>query len=292
MRITEGMNYQSLLQDIARAQERVQKAQNEVSSGKKVSSPSDDPTAATDIIRLNSEKSEADQYSRNLTFAKSKLQITDNALDSVEQMVERARTLGQLSFGNPTAATAYVAEGSGLRDQILSVANTTHAGRFIFGGSVTTTLPYLKNADSSVTYQGNSEAMPLQVTRNSTLQTQVAGSEVFSGSVNIFTVMSNLAAAMQSSDKAGIDAQVKNLEQFSNVVSVARSKIGGYLNLATNVESELSSGKLARESQLSKEQAADLAKSISELTMSQQGLQAALAVGARISQLTILDYLR
>jgi flagellar hook-associated protein 3 FlgL len=286
------MNYQNLLQDIARAQERVQKAQNEVSSGKKVSSPSDDPTAATDIIRLNSEKSEADQYSRNLTFAKSKLQITDNALDSVEQMVERARTLGQLSFGNPTAATAYVAEVSGLRDQIISVANTTHAGRFIFGGSVTTTLPYLKNADSSVTYQGNSEAMPLQVTRNSTLQTQVAGSEVFSGSVNIFTVMSNLVAAMQSSDKAGIDAQVKNLEQFSNVVSVARSKTGSYLNLATNVESELSSAKLARESQLSKEQAADLAKSISELTMSQQGLQATLAVGARISQLTILDYLR
>src|SRR3982751_476402 len=126
MRITEGMNYQTLLHDIARAQERVQTAQNQVSSGKKVTAPSDNPTAAADIVRLTSEKSETEQYSRNLTFAQSKLQVTDGIIDGVEKMIERARTLGQLSFSNPTAASAYVAEVSGLRDQIISAANTTH----------------------------------------------------------------------------------------------------------------------------------------------------------------------
>ena len=292
MRITEGMNYQSLLLDIARAQERMQKAQNEVSSGKKVNAPSDNPAAAADIIRLTSEKSEAEQYSRNLTFAQSRLQVTDDVLDSVEKMVERARTLGQLSFGNPAVASSYVAELSGLRDQIISAANTTHAGRFIFSGSATATAPYLKNPDSSVTYLGNGEQMSLQVTRSAALQTQLAGSEVFSGTLNVFTVMADLAKAMQAGDKAGIDAKVKNLEQFSTQVSVARSKAGSYLNLATNVASQLSSAKLARETELTHEQAADLATAISELTLSQQGLQATLAVGARISQLNILDYLK
>ena len=83
MRVTEGMSYQNLLREITLAQERVQTAQSEVSSGKKVTTPSDNPVAAYDIVRLNSEKSETEQYSRNLVYARSKLQIADTALDSV-----------------------------------------------------------------------------------------------------------------------------------------------------------------------------------------------------------------
>jgi flagellar hook-associated protein 3 FlgL len=293
MRVTEGMSYQSLLRELSLGQERMQNAQNEVSSGKKVSTPSDDPIAASDIVRLNSESAEAGQYSKNLTFAKAKLQIADTALDGVEQMVERARTLGQLSLNNTTASSSYIAELNGLRDQIISTANTTHAGRFIFGGSVTTTNPYVKDATTGVvTYNGNAGDMPLQVSRNTTLQTQVSGSEIFSGSVDIFSVMSDLATAMQAGDQSAIDAQVKKLEQFSDQVSVARSKIGGYVNTATNVESELSSDGLVRKNELMQAQDADLAQAITELTMSQQQLQATMAVGARISQLTILDYLK
>ena len=292
MRVTEGMSYQTLLRDLAFGQDRLQNAQNEVSTGKKVTTPSDNPIAASDIVRLNTEGNEADQFSKNLNFAKAKLQIADTALDSVEQMVERARTLGQLSLGEGNPASAYVSELNGLRDQIISAADTTHAGRYIFGGSTTTTQPYVKNPDTSVTYQGNDQDMPLQVSRNSTLQTQVPGSEIFSGSVDIFTTMSDLATAVQAGDKAAIDAQVKKLEQFSDVISEARSKVGGYLNTATNVESELSSTGLTRKSELSNVQDADLAKAITELTMSQQQLQATMAVGARLSQLTILDYLK
>src|SRR3989442_15493920 len=112
MRVTEGMSYQNLLRELAFGQERMQNAQNEVSSGKKVTSPSDNPIAASDIVRLNTDGNEADQYSKNLTYAKAKLQIADTALDSVQQMVERARTLGQLSFG-ATSASAYVTELNG-----------------------------------------------------------------------------------------------------------------------------------------------------------------------------------
>jgi flagellar hook-associated protein 3 FlgL len=292
MRVTDGMRYDSLLLDMSRAQDRVLKAQQQVSSGKKVSSPSDNPAAATDILRLNSENTEGDQYARNLGFAQSKLQVTDGALDNIEQMVERARTLGQLSFGNTGDSSGYVAELNGLRDQLISSANTTYASRFIFGGSMTTSAPFTKNPDSTVTANGNSQDMPLQVSRSLTLQTQVSGVDLFAGSVNVFDVMSNLTAAVQAGDKPGIDAQVKKLEQFSDVVSTARTKVGSYLNLATTANDGLTSSKLSRQTQLSQEEAADLAASISELSMSENGLQATFAVGARISQLSILDYLK
>jgi flagellar hook-associated protein 3 FlgL len=292
MRITEGMRYQNLLQDIARGQERILKAQQQVSSGKKISIPSDDPTATADILRLHGEQNEGSQYQRNLTFAKSKLQVADATLDNIQQIVERARSLGQLSFGNPDLATGYVAEINSLRDQLISDANTAHAGRYIFGGSVTTSQPYVKNPDSSVTYNGNSDEMPLQINRSTAVQTQIPGSELFSGPVDIFQAMSDLATAMQSGDKDGIDAQLKNLTAFSDTAGAVQTKVGGYLNLATDVENSLSSAGLARNTELSKEEAADLATAISEFTMSQNGLQATLAIGARMSQLTILDYLK
>lgn len=292
MRVTNSAGYQNLLRDLARVQERLQKAQNQVSSGKKVTTLSDDPLAATDIIRLTGEKSEAEQYERNLQFGRSKLELADSVLDNVEHMVERLRTLGQLSFSSTSAGSSYATEASGLRDQIIAAANTAHAGRFVFGGNATTRTPYVKAADSTVTYQGNSADMPLQVSRISTLQTQIPGSQIFSGSVDVFATISNLVTAMQTGNKSGIDAELQKLGQFSDVVSTARSKIGGYINLATNIESELTSARLIREKNLSAEQAADLAQAISELQMSQNSLQATMAVGARISQLSLLDFLK
>src|SRR3989337_163662 len=138
MRVTEGVGYQNLLRDLARIEERMQTAQTQGSTGKKISNPSENPSIAVDIIRLNGEKIEFEQYARSLAFAKSKLEVADAVLDNVQKMVERVRTLGQLSFGDPASAAAYITEVSGLRDQIIAAANTTHGGRSLFGGSVTT----------------------------------------------------------------------------------------------------------------------------------------------------------
>jgi flagellar hook-associated protein 3 FlgL len=291
MRVTQSMGYSKLLRDIGRLQERMHTAQEQISSGKKFSSPSDNPSVASDILRLGGEKMENEQYARNMVFAKSKLEVADGVLDGVEKMVERALTLGQLSLGNATSAAAYMTEVSGLRDQIIGAANTVHAGRFLFAGTRTTTAPYVKAADSTVTYQGNDEDMPLQVSRTSTLQAQIPGSEIFSGSVDIFATMSDLLTAMQSGSRSNIDAQLKKMQEFAEVLSLGRSRIGGTINLATSIESELSTSNLARETELNEAQAADLARSISELTMNQNSLEATMAVGARISQLNILDYL-
>jgi len=292
MRITENMRYQNVLHDIAIAQQRMFNAQEQVSSGKKITKPSDDPIAASDILRIHSQQTEGAQYLRNLNFAKSKLEFTDSVFDSAQQLLERAVTLGQLSFTLLENGANYADELDGLRDHLIATANYSFAGRFIFGGSVTTQQPYVKNADSSVSYQGNSELMPLEVSRSVTLQTQIPGNEVFSGPLNVFDVLANLRAAIRSGDKAGIDAQIHNLQQFGEDLSVARGKVGGYLNRSATVGSDLAAAKITQEKQLTAEEAADMAAAITELTASEQGFQATLAVGARISQLSLLDFLR
>src|SRR3989442_6706403 len=130
MRVTQGMAYQNLLRDLARAEEKLQKSQNQMSSGKKISAPSDDPSLASDIVRLNGEKVESAQYQRNLQFAQAKLNVTDTVLDSLQTMVERIVTLGERAISSPTAGTQGAVEVDSLRDQIISIGNTTHLGRY------------------------------------------------------------------------------------------------------------------------------------------------------------------
>jgi flagellar hook-associated protein 3 FlgL len=291
MRVPQSNLYLNFLHDLELTQERMAEAQSRVSTGKKVIKPSDDPTAATDIVKLTAEKAEAGQFEKNLSIARSRLDAADTALDSVEKVVERARTLALSSLSSPSTAHLYTAEVTGLRDQVLSTANITNQGRFIFGGSANATAPFVKAADSTISYQGNSTAMFLQVGRLTTLQAEIPGSEIFTGPVDIFATLKDLVTAMQVGDQDAIGMQAQKLDEFLESLSTARSRVGSYINVADSLAEQMGSAELSRETQLHRVQSADPAQAITELTLSQTSLQATLATGARLSQLTLLDFL-
>jgi flagellar hook-associated protein 3 FlgL len=292
MRVTNDTTYRNLLRDLQRIAQRLQESQHQVSSGKKLTRPSDDPSAVSDVIRISAEKGEISQYVENIQTARTRLDYSDTVLDSVERMVERVRSLALLSQGNLSSAGLYTTEIEGLRDQILSAANSTFQGQFIFGGSQTQSEAYERQSDGSIAYAGNSDAVKLQIGRASTLQTQLPGSEVFSGAVDIFATVQDLLDALNAGDKNAIVAQTGKLEQFHANLGVARGRLGGLVNVAQTVEEELSRYDLARSEELMRLEDADLAQALTELSRSQTALQAATAVGARISNISILDYLR
>ncbi|HYR42273.1 MAG TPA: flagellar hook-associated protein FlgL [Terriglobia bacterium] len=292
MRITSGQSYQNLLRNLESIRERMQQAQTEITSGDKINQLSDDPAGAADLVRLTGEKREIEQYTSNAASGKDRLDYTDTVLNSVQSLVQRVITLGQLGLGNPSnPASAYTTEMDGLRNQLVSTANTAFQGTFIFGGSVTNKPPYVLQPDTSVTYQGNSSATVVQVGRASTLQIQIPGSQVFSGSINVFDVVKQLSDAIKSGDKTAIQGQVTNLQQYYDSVSVVRSQVGSLSNAAQNTQSDLQAYELARASDQSRIQSADLAQATTDFTQNQTALQAAVAAGAKVSQVSILDYL-
>ncbi|HET9131221.1 MAG TPA: hypothetical protein VFO86_09750, partial [Terriglobia bacterium] len=93
MRIADDSNYRNLLLDIQRIAERMQASQNQVSSGKRLTKPSDDPSAAADVVNVDAVRAASAQYLDNAGTANSRLQIADNALDGVQQVTDRIRTL-------------------------------------------------------------------------------------------------------------------------------------------------------------------------------------------------------
>src|SRR5437016_3778991 len=292
MRVTETGTYLSFLNDLQHTKEQMANAELQVTSGKKVNKPSDDPAAASDIVRISGEKAVDDQFSRNIDAAKSRLTAADNALNGVQTMLDRIVQLGLAATTTGSDTKSSIPEIQGLRDQMISVANTTVQGRYIFGGSLTTTPAYVKQNDSSVTYAGDSNAVVLQVARDNAMQVQVPGSDVFSGNIDVFDTMSQMINAMQAGDNNAVAAQVNKLQQLSDTVSTARSRVGGYMNVADDLSSQLTTRNIARTSELNNVQTADTAQSLTQLTLTQTNLQATLAVGARIAQMNLLDYIR
>jgi flagellar hook-associated protein 3 FlgL len=291
MRITTQDAYQNLLQNMQNVQGRMLQAQNEISTGNKISTPSDDPAAAADIVRLSGDVSEANQYLSNAGAAQSGLNNTDSVLSNVQTVIQRVISLGESALSNTSTASSYSTEVNSLSDQVVASANTSFEGQYIFAGSATGTPPYVKQADQSVTYQGNSDALKVQIGRSTTLQVQIPGNQIFSGSVNVFDSMKQLSDAMNAGDKTAIQAQVTQLQTFYDNLSTVRSQVGGLTNAAQTAQSDLTSYNLALASDQSRVQSADLAQASTDFTQNQTSLQAAEQVGARISQVSILNYL-
>jgi len=291
MRVTTDASYRNLLRDLQRISERMQRSQLEISSGKKLHRPSDSPTAVSDVVRIQGERNETQQHLENIAIAKERLNFADGTLQNVQLMIERIRSLALRSTTDPTTAPLYTTEISQLRQQLLSAANSTYDAQFIFAGSNNGASPYVEDGSGNVTYTGDGEATYLHAGRTSKIQVHLPGSEIFSGSVDIFAAINDLVDAMNAGDTSATAAQVKKLEDFSTVAGRALAKIGGLVNAAQSLEEESNRYSLEQTAARSRLEDADLAAALTDYSQAETALRAATAAGARISNISILDYL-
>ena len=296
MRITNAQSYSNLLLSLQSIQAQMQQAQNEVSTGNRISQLSDDPAGSADIVRFSADKSEMDQYMSNAAAGKDRLNFADTVLSNVQTMIQRVINLGQLASSDATSnnsstASAYTAEINSIHDQLVSSANSTFQGTSVFGGSAMTQPPYVVQGNGSVTYQGNSDTNVVQVGRAATLQVQIPGNQVFSGSINVFSTLQQLSTAVTAGNTSAIAAQVSSLQQYYDSVSAVRGQIGSLENAAQSVQSNLQSYETTLAAEQSRVQNVDMATAVTNFTQAQTALQAATAAGAKISQVSLLDYL-
>ncbi len=137
MRITNNMLVNNMLNNITNNLTRMDKYQNQLATGKKIQVPSDDPVVAARALKLRTDVSEVEQYQRNIKDAQSWLEVTDGALDSIGSVLQRARELAvETANGSntPEDTQKVQKEIEQLKTQLIHLANTTYAGRYIFSG--------------------------------------------------------------------------------------------------------------------------------------------------------------
>lgn len=182
MRVTNDTLRMVFLNALETAQRRMAKTQDQVSTGKRVNAPSDDPLAAARIGQLDASLSRLDQYQANGVIAKNQLGLEEETLASVIDNLQRVRELA-LQANNATLdndnRAAVAAELRQRFDSVLALANTTDAsGRYLFSGFSETTTSFSRTA-TGVSYNGDYRQRSLQISDERVVAVNDSGAEVF-----------------------------------------------------------------------------------------------------------------
>ncbi len=145
----------------------LQKTQEQVSTGKKVNRPSDDPVAAARILKLDQEVAQVNQFQRNVDLATNRLQQEESTLADVTDLIQRVREL-TVQAGNATLSsedrTSVAAELRQRVDQLAALTNTRDAsGEYIFSGFKGGTQSFVQNVSGNWVYQGDEGQRKLEI---------------------------------------------------------------------------------------------------------------------------------
>lgn len=205
-----------------------QQLTNEISSGKRVNSLSDDPVAVGENVLLNSQLNLDDSFSQTESSTVGMLQVADSALGSVVSQLTRALTLateGNNGTLNASDLQSISMELAGIRDEVLSLANTPYMNRYIFSGSQGSTTPYSLDSSvtpNTVTYHGDTVTSYVMTPNGQQIQMNVPGSQIFSDPVNnVLQVLNNLAddfssgtaSATSVSDTTALNSALNHVSQ-------------------------------------------------------------------------------
>ena len=182
-RISSVQIYQSGLDSILEAQARLTKIQEQVATGKRIQTPSDDPGAAAEIIRLRSELNQVAAYQRNADQATNSLLFEESAIAGAESVLQRVRELAVRGANDALLSAEdreiIASEIDGLRDSLLSIANTRNAdGEYIFAGDTVNTEAF-SEAGGLVTYNGSGGPRSINIASGIRIQVNDSGAELF-----------------------------------------------------------------------------------------------------------------
>lgn len=287
---------QNLSWSLDQATSTAESLTNELSSGLRVSSLSDDPLAAAQSSQLATSISRDDTFTQTSSTETSLLQVTDSTLGEVVTRLTSAISLS-VNANNGTNSAANISslaqQLSGIRDQVLSLANTSYQGNYLFSGSQNIT-PFTLDTSTTpatVTYNGDSSLQYIQTPSGQSLQTKLPGSSVFGAA---FTALNQLI-----SDLSGGSASASTLSADSSALTSALNNVSTQRSILDSSLSRLQSASTynqTEEAQLKAQQstlvAADPATIATQLQSTETQYQALLSVMSTLQSKSLFDYLQ
>lgn len=284
-----------ILAAIWQTQSKEQTALEQLSTGRRVNRPSDDPSAAASEVENLAQQARVDQYLQSVGSLRAQLQTADSTLSTVITALSRAVSLG-VEGGNGSLTSSNLqqiaVEVQGILDQVVQAANISFQGNFLFSGTNTSTAPFTQGA-GSVTYNGNSGVNTVEIADGRTLQSNIPGDQLFQKpGADVIGSLQQLVTALQSGDFTAIRAATPAVSSALNYLSSQRVFYGNALNQLDADEASLNQRTLNLQTLDTALVGADTAKAATALSAAETAHQAALAAAARVLPVSLLDYLK
>jgi flagellar hook-associated protein 3 FlgL len=306
MKATQGTTYRSLQAQINQMGLRLENLRNVAASGKKLNRPSDDPAAIRPVLNTRTEIRATERYLSTMGTAMDKMQALDGHLGHVENVLVRVKELSINSINgslSPRDQETLAQQVGAMKAELLDAANAQVDGKYIFAGFAESTKPFVANpaydpadpASRPVLFQGDGNATELEIAPGETIQVALTGDAVFqgegSGGIDLFNVLTKIEEAMRSNDPAGVSAQLEALEKGADQARSQRGLMGNNAQRVETAMGHLEEVKIDLKQILSRYEDADIIETLTSLTQQETAFEAALNVTAKVSRLSILNFL-
>lgn len=271
----------------------MQKLQNQLSSGKVVTRPSEDPLLVSKIMDLRNTISTNEQYNRTITDTIGWVDTQDGALQGAISTVQRIRELviyganGTLSNDDRNAIAEEVKVKVG---ELADVLNTNFDGRYIFSGTKTTDKPFTPD----LKYQGNNNNINREISTGVEVELAVNGDEFTrQDGQELGVLLEEIITALENGDSEALSGKLLgDLDKHLDNILSFRSKIGAISNRLEAAKERNEAENLNLKNLLSQREDIDLAQKYTEANTLNSVYLASLSIGAKILQPSLLDYLR
>jgi len=295
MRVTnQGMSGR-LLASIQTAQSRLSETQERVASGRRINRPSDDPFGTSRSIASHASMDLVTQQQRTITLARSELASTESVLTSLGDVIARAQELAvqaDSSAIDGAARRQIAAEVNQLLSEAVTLGNTSYAGRRIFAGQQTQTVPFVEDVPGqpgAVTYQGDTASIQREIGDNDLMPVNLRGDQIFSP---LLQRLIDFRDALNTNDLNGVAAASNAMSTSLDTVLQARGEIGARTRRLDLADTRLEDVMLQLQTSVSEIEDADITKEIVDMQTRETALQAALAATGRSLTTSLLDFLR
>jgi flagellar hook-associated protein 3 FlgL len=307
MKISTHLMFDKATKQMTTSQTNLAKSQAQLAQGKQIINPSDAPDQASTVQRLKSILARQDSYQTALNTVQNRLQGEDSTLSSVSDLLIRAKEIAVQANNDtlsPDNRKALGVELQGLRDQMLSLANTRDSsGNYLFAGSKVTQPPFVSVAGGSPQYVGDQTRMSVMVGENRTMPINRTGTDAFvpvtrtapDGStqgVGFFNVMDDLIKGVNTSDHPKMQGGMGELDDLLGGLSMARANIGSGLKGIDQQTGVIEDTVLNLKTTLSSVEDLDYASAITKMNQQMLSLEAAQSSFAKISQLNLFNYIK
>jgi flagellar hook-associated protein 3 FlgL len=306
MKVSTGQYFDNASSQLANLQNSLSQTQTQLSTSLQIVKPSDAPDKASLVTRLNTEIAKQNTYVSTIKTLQNSLTAQETALRSADDVMARVKEL-TVQANSDTMSSAdrqtISNELTQLRDQILSIANTQDSnGNYIFAGSRVGQPAFGPDAKGKINYQGDQTRLTVAVGDSRVINMNTPGSDAFTrlvrddgkgGKVGVgfFQSLGDLINSVKSSDKAGMQQGLKEIDTMTLGLSDANAKVGTSLNIADMQSSILGEVNLRLQTTLSDIQDLDYTKAITKMNKDELALQAAQSGFAKISKLSLFNYI-
>lgn len=306
MRVTQSMLSSNMLRNLNTSYNKMSKYQDMLDSGSVISRPSDDPVVAVKGMGYRIDLDKNQQYQRNLREANTWLDTTDEALDQVGGALKRVKELIVQAANDTNTADdrqKINAEMQQIKGQLRDIANTKVGENYIFSGTHTNQPLYTDETgpQNPAITTGGQKPIEINVFDGISMNINTPGADLFNNidgfMTHVTTLLESGATGPEIGNALGLEVtnganKIPGLDGIYENTLTARADVGARQNRVEMMGNRLSLQEVNVTKQLSSNEDTDYAKTITEMVTQESIHQAALSVGAKIIQQTLVDFIR